>query len=105
MELGLQDGETVDAVVFGGWGGAESRWNDALDRVPKHLLGVPMKLEDARQFMGDWSFDGGFGSPDCHSVHVWTDRRVLFVATYDGATWLSSVPRHPAPGNPFLHGG
>ena len=101
----LEPGEVVESLVFGAWG-----WGDPPDRdgafepgfgepkpppVPVALRGRPMSLAEAEPFMQTWTFRGGFGSPDCYAVYVWTNRRVLWVHEYDGATGLASAPRNP----------
>ena len=53
----------------------------------------------------DYDYDAGFGGEDCHPILVWTVNRVLFVACYDGATWVQSVPRHPCDDVPEFVGG
>jgi len=53
----------------------------------------------------DYSYDDDYGAPDCHAITAWTPSRVLFICTYDGSTWVASVPRNPTDHSPILHGG
>jgi hypothetical protein len=91
----LEEGEAVEAIVFGefGWGGGYGE--PAPQPVPKDKQGIIMSLEEARPMMQSWSFRGGFGAPDCYAVYAWTSSRVIWVHEYDGATRLSSAPRSP----------
>lgn len=43
----------------------------------------------------DKEFDDGFGGREGIGFTVWTERRVYFPATYDGAEWVASVSRDP----------
>lgn len=43
----------------------------------------------------DLRFDSGYGSSKGKPFTLWTAKRVYFPATYDGAEWVESVPRHP----------
>ena len=101
----LEDGEQIEAIVFGPWG-----WDGMLSRVeerpvPADRQGVVMSFDEAVPLMADWSFDGGFGMPDCHAVYVWTNQRVIWVTQYDGSTCLSAVPRNPMVCIPDMPGG
>jgi hypothetical protein len=91
----LEDGETVENIVFGefGWG---SNFNEPQPYpVPETMQGTLMSLEDAKPLMDGWQFDGGYGAAECYPVYVWTNKRVIFVSEYDGSTHLNSLPRHP----------
>lgn len=44
----------------------------------------------------DAPFDAGYGKPNGCPFTVWTRSRVYFPATYDGAEFVASVPRHPS---------
>jgi hypothetical protein len=100
----LEEGEKVEAIVFGSWG-----WDGYKEPegkpVPKETQCKILTIDDARPMMWGWSFYGGFGSPTCYAVHVWTDRRVIWVNDYDGATRLVSVPRNPTDREPEMSGG
>jgi len=43
----------------------------------------------------DVRFDAGYGTPKGKPFTLWTSNRVYFPVTYDGAEWVSSVPRNP----------
>lgn len=84
------------------------RWGSKADKaalVPLNLRGKVLTLEEVAQYMDGWSFNGDYGAVTCYAVHVWTKTRVIFVTCYDGATWLSSVPRNPCGEIPVCHGG
>ena len=100
----LEQGEVVDAIVFGEWGwGGYSEPDPA--PVPAHKQGVLLTLEEARPMMKGWRFNGGFGAPGCYAVTVWTDRHVVWVTQYDGSTRLSRAPRFPVAHTPTMPGG
>lgn len=96
------NGEPVEAVVIG------RHYNDpyresgtsAFNGAP---IGKVMSWAEAEPFL-KYEFDSGYGGADCHPVFVWTPTRVLFVTEYDGATGLSSVPRHPVACQPSFGG-
>jgi len=115
----LEPGEVVEAIVFGafGWGS----WDDDDDESDPRSLGygedridkiIPfdkrgklLTLEEARPHMQCWSFDGGFGAPECYATYVWTNQRVIWVTQYDGSTGLDSMPRNPVACVPSMPGG
>lgn len=106
----LQEGETIEAIVFGEWGWAAYEpgglgYGETRHFVPLDKRGVILSAEEAEPFMAGWSFNGGYGSPDCYAVNVWTDRRVLWVTQYYGSTRLSSAPRNPVAHMPDMPGG
>lgn len=45
----------------------------------------------------DWDkrFYDGFGGEEGQPFTAWTEQRVYFPATYDGAEWVASAPRNP----------
>lgn len=43
----------------------------------------------------DVEFDDGYGGHNGPRFTVWTKKRVYFPVVYDGAEWVSSVPRDP----------
>lgn len=112
----LNENEKVETIIFGsfGWGGIPDKnegWEmgygeDLLNKpIPFELRGKILSLEEAKEYMQCWSFDGGYGSPDCYSVYVWTNQRVFFVSEYDGSTCLMNVPRNPIECFPQMAGG
>ena len=99
----LAEGETVEAIVFGeyGWGGFME--DDV--HIPKEKQGIVMTLDKAEPMMRGWTYDGGYGSPQCYATYVWTNKRVIWVTQYDGSTTLDSAPRHPIACIPDMPGG
>ncbi|HEX8106676.1 MAG TPA: hypothetical protein VF516_03060, partial [Kofleriaceae bacterium] len=73
--------------------------------VPTDKRGIVLTLEEAAPMMESWAFYGGFGAPDCYAVRIWTNKRVIWVTQYDGATSLDSALRHPSPCVPDMPGG
>ena len=100
----LNEGEVIESVSFGPWGW--DGFGEPEDKpVPKEKQGVPMPPSEAQPLMQSWSFYGGYGSPDCYAVNVWTNSRVIWVTQYDGATGLDSAPRNPSENVPDMPGG
>jgi len=100
----LNDGEVVESIVFGewGWGGYGEPENKP---VPMEKQGVALTIEEARPMMQAWAFYGGYGSPDCYAVNIWTNQRIIWITQYDGSTSLDSAPRNPVSGKPSMPGG
>lgn len=100
----LEENETVEAIVFGPWG-----WYGYCEPepppVPPDKRGQILTLEEAKPFMQDWSFYGGYGAPECYAVYIWTDQRIIWVTQYDGSTGLNSAPRNPQAVMPDMPGG
>lgn len=96
----LEEGEAVEAIVFGdwGWGGYEEPKNN----IKK---GVLLTLEEAKPMMKNWTFYGGYGAPECPATNIWTNKRVIWVTQYDGSTTLDSALRNPANCMPEMPGG
>lgn len=87
-----------DERPFNGYDG-EKTWpipDDAVDIVLPWATVAPWL---------DREYDDGYGGQDCPSIYAWTSTRVLFVGTYDGATWVSSIPRNPSGGAAHSVGG
>jgi hypothetical protein len=111
----LSDGEVVHAVVFGAWGWSSTPqpgapWEPGYNEpdpppVPFDKRGVVLSLEEARPFMGNWCFIGGYGAPECYAVRIWTTHRIIWVTQYDGATCFDSAPRNPIAHVPDMPGG
>lgn len=100
----LVTGETIEAIVFGqyGWNGYGEPQPPA---VPAEKQGVILTPAEAEPLMKSWKFYGGYGSPNCYAVYVWTSARVIWVTQYDGSTSLSSAPRNPTQCIPVMPGG
>lgn len=58
-------------------------------------------LEELEQFEGYT----GYGSQSLPAIYLWTKSRVYLKGTYDGAEWVTSVPRHPSDEAPDSVGG
>ena len=111
----LNEGETVECIVFGAWGWGDApneggSWEPGYDEpepppVPFELRGKTLKPQDAYPYMLNWCFRGGFGAPECYATYIWTNERTIWVTQYDGATRLNSAPRHPQCVIPDMPGG
>lgn len=103
----LGPGEVVEAIVFGNWGGRESDGYGAPAEpfVPLDKRGIILTADEAQQYMHGWAFDGGYGSPDCYAVTIWTNLRIGWVTQYDGSTRLDFAPRNPTAWTPEMPGG
>ena len=53
----------------------------------------------------DYEYSQDYGGVDCNAITAWTATRVIFVGCYDGATWVTSVPRNPRNHIPGTVGG
>lgn len=99
----IEDGEKIEAVVFGefGWGGYGLADEDERPRPPK---GKILTHDEAKPFL-DVEFYSGYGSPSTYAINVWTDKRVMFVTQYDGSTSMDWVYRNPTAYTPTMPGG
>ena len=107
----MNEGETPEHIVFGAWGGGSDDFSTPgyeepePPPVPFEKRGIVMRFVDAHKFMQGWRFSGGYGSPECYAVYIWTNQRVIWVTQYDGATGLDSAPRCPLNIIPDMPGG
>jgi len=106
----LEPDEHIEAVSFGRWGGfgEEPSWADeSPPKITPEVMGRPMLWGEAARLLDDprWRIAGDYGLEETFALWIWTNRRVLFVGCYDGATWLAGVPRNPTEGMPRLVGG
>lgn len=111
----LRPDERIEAIVFGPWGwgsapAATEQWEAGYGEpspppVPFEKRGVILAAEQAEKYMREWSFNGGYGSPDCYATYVWTNQRVIWVTQYDGSTQLNDAPRNPSAVMPSMPGG
>lgn len=89
----LLEGEYLVAIVFGkpgdGMRGEEKTY------VPENRRYVVLSPKEARRYMKNWCFDGGYGGPECYAAFIWTNKRVFWVSEYDGRTELDAAPRNP----------
>jgi len=99
IEKVLGDNE-VEAIVIGHFGGYGTDDRDQLSSNRNKI----QKWNDVKQYM-DYEYDDSWGGQDCHSVFIWTKDRIYFVGTYDGSTWITSVPRNPEDCSPHSVGG
>lgn len=115
LQAFLEDGGTVESLVFGAWGwgygpadGGE--WEPDSSEpmpiaIPLRMRGKLLALSQAEPLMRSWQFSGGYGGPDCYATYIWTDRRIIWVTQYDGSTGLDSAPRNPIECIPDMPGG
>ena len=92
----------IVAVVIGkmGWDDFGKEGVPQYDSQPK---GVILKWEEAKPWL-NYEFDSGYGSPECNSIYVWTQNKILFIVEYDGSTSMYSVPRNPVNCMPEMPG-
>ena len=102
--------EVIQGIVIGafGWGEISDEPGEAYAEegrsVPLGMRGCVLPWEQARPLL-DYSYSTGFGAPQCHAVTAWTATKAIFVGTYDGSTYVASVPRHPEAHEPYMVGG
>lgn len=83
--------ETYDLDKFEDWN-IQLNTLIPFDQVPASVL--------------DREFDASYGGTKSPSLVAWTADHVIFSVCYDGAEWLSYVPRDPSEkANPTHHGG
>ncbi len=101
----MDDGEVLKSIVFGEYGGGG--WPQAGEgsKIPLDKQGVVLDPDEAKPLMQNWEADGGFGVPECHALYAWTNRRVVWITQYDGATGFNSAPRNPIKCKPKMPGG
>jgi len=106
--------ENIESVIVGPFGWSYNnepdskaygfQRNGSRIPIPQELKNKPQTWDTMRSYL-DYNYDDGFGSPECHAVLVYTDKIVVGVSTYDGATGLFSVPRNPTDWTPIMPGG
>lgn len=101
----LEEGEKIEGIVFGAYGWSGFGEDEISDPIPQDKRGKLMTLDEARPYMQSWSFNGGYGSPECYATYIWTNKRILWVTQYDGSTCLDSAPRNPVDCIPDMPGG
>lgn len=100
----LDKDEKVEAIIFGpyGWSG----YNEPESKpIPKDKQEILMTLEEAKPYMQGWDIYGDHGAPSAYAMYIWTNKRVLWITQYDGATNLDSMPRNPTVCIPDMPGG
>lgn len=94
--------EEIIAIVIG-----EMGWEDYNDKGKpeyKSVIGKLLTWKEAAPIL-DYSYNTGYGAPDCQAVIAWTETKVIFVVQYDGSTSIHSVPRNPVSHIPCMPGG
>ncbi len=100
----LEKDEVIEGISFGGWGwGGYRESNPPL--VPKDKQGVVLSEDEAKPLMVGWELYSGHGAPLAYALYVWTNKRVMWLTQYDGATSLDSMPRHPSNCEVHMPGG
>lgn len=92
----VADSEDILAITIGEMGWTDyndTRWHEALAHK-----GELLTWRKAKGLL-DLSYDGGYGAPDHPSFVAWTESKVIFAGTYDGSTWVTSMPRNPVGGD------
>ena len=88
-------GLPIEHVVIGKYPYAPTRKCLPSDMVPPEKQNIILTAEEA-SLMLSYHFNRGYGSTECHPIYAYTRTHVLFVDTYDGATWINSIPRNPS---------
>ena len=95
----IADAEIIGIVI------GEMGWKDYGEEGKEiNRKGVVLSWKEAKPLL-DYTYDSGYGAPDCHSITAWTEENVIFVVQYDGSTSLHSVPRNPVAHMPGMPGG
>jgi len=102
LKIELRKGEEIEAIVFNN---LDDCRNMEDFHLPKEYCCRPLTLKEARPYLYGWVISGGFDEEEVIPIYVWTNKRVLFIRSYDGSTWLDSVPRNPVECNPYTIGG
>lgn len=85
----LNSGEFIEEIILGPWH-SENESQPPMDIRRK--LGKRMVINSVIPYLDGWSCTNING---CYSIHVWTNRRVIFNRIIDGEAVLMSVPRSP----------
>ena len=84
----LQEGEVVEAIVFGDWG--EGKHNEHYPFVPVEQRGKILTLEEAKPFMEgwvDWNFrNRKWGKIRAYAAYIWTNQRIIWITQYEGTS-------------------
>jgi hypothetical protein len=83
--------ETIIAIVVGPHD--DDRWEET-DRRPEYQRDVVLTREQGLAIL-DVEYNNGYGGADCFPMYAWTEKSVLSISEYDGATSLNSFPRNP----------
>ena len=113
IEAACGGADKIEAIVVGSFGweyklsdrGAYGFDRNASRKLfPVSRKAKPQKWEDVRSYL-NYNYDRGYGSPECHAIYAYTTDRVVLVSTYDGSTYLMSIPRNPGNYRPEMVGG
>lgn len=116
--LSAVNGEPIEAIVVGAWGGwgavplmrdedgnIEYEYDEPAEPFPADKRGVVLTWDEALPYLENWSCYGGYGSPETYAITLWTPSSVLFLSQYNGSTCLNDVPRNPIDHSPHMPGG
>lgn len=93
----LNKDELVEAIIFGEWGW--EGYNEPTPNIVNHnLFGEILSIDEAKPLLERFSFLGGFGSPNCYAVRIFTNQRIIWVTQYDGSTTLDGTIIKPTKG-------
>lgn len=88
--------EHVESVSIGCWAG--------YTKHEKHLDGKLLSWEEAKPIL-DYEYEPfSYGRGKCHSIYIWTEKRIIFVVSFDGYIMIKSIPRNPIAGLPETPG-
>lgn len=93
--------EPLESCVIGehGWG-----WSDEGHKLPSEKMNVVLPWSEARILLS-YTYDRGYGSPDCHAIAAYSSNKIIICSQYDGSTELSWFYRNPQPFTPDMPGG
>lgn len=116
QEFETAAGEPIEAAVIGEppeeWVKPD-RWMDPTGRPPRRVpdprletlprvpAGEVVPWGKAREAL-DFEWETDYGLHDVPPVVAWSASRMIYVAEYDGATMVTSLPRHPVRFEPTL---
>lgn len=95
----LRDDEEILAGTF------DRSWGYDPNQDFKSSYGDLLSPDEMKSYLTRFSWNGGFGSPDCPAAVIWTNQRIFFPSQYDGATSLHSIPIEPEEGVAIMPGG
>jgi hypothetical protein len=101
----LKPQEEIEAIVFGEDTRRKSWHRSDEDIIPSYVKGKIISFEEAKEFLLDWQIAGGYGGQEVLHFYAWTNFRIIFIGTYDGATWIEAIPRNPSECLPCSVGG
>jgi len=87
-------GDPIEAAVIGVHYNDENKYTDDPPARHPDKLNRVLSWEEAAPIL-DEEYNNSYGGADCWPVTAWTANRVIYVTEYDGATGVTSVPRHP----------